>query len=270
MSIVLAYSGLVVEDCEDAWTAGSNVTCSSEATIKKIGSASAKQITSGAGANELLCYENFSSANLSAYTYIAVWIYSSIALAAGDIQLKLDDSNGCGSALESINLPAIQASIWQRVILPIATPANCTAILSVGIFQVTNLADFTFYIDDVRAFNGKSFEPLHVIGITTDEGVDDRVIEGDGLDHSSYETYCSSRRNPFIDLGNVSTSAEKVFLRNFKGATDKSLFYGLDEVMVNVRSMEVVRYMNLRDVLEYKFTCIEKTAWTVPPSSWSL
>jgi len=274
MSIILGYSGTLVENCEDAWTAGANVTCSQEATIIKIGTYSAKQVTSGAGANELLCYEDFSSADLSAKTYVALWLYSTIALAAGDIQLLLDNSSACASPTESINLPvAVQASIWQRIVFPIATPANCTAIVSVGIKQITNLADFTFYIDDVRAFNAKSFDTLKVKGIDDPESVSIKAVSGDALDFSRYKTVCSSRRNPTVNLHVQQTKTNRVFLFNFFKATDSSIFYGSDEVLVDQQDPSFFDNEWLDDcelTKVFNFNFVERTAWTTNPSSWDL
>ena len=273
MSVTLAYSGLLVENCEDAWTAGAHVTCSQESTIKKIGTYSAKQITSGAGANELLCYEDISSLDLSGKTHIAIWMRSSLAFAAGDLQLLLDNTSACASPLEAINIPAIASGNvdkQHRFIIPIAIPANCSAIVSVGIKQITNLADFTFYIDDVRAFNGLTVNlPTCVIGVNDYEKVEDRTIDVEGLDFSYSSLYVTSRRNPFVDLGCIPTKADRATLLAFEHANDKSLFYGNDEVFVEGKAV-IERLEDFIGAINYSYQFIEKTPWTTIPESFNL
>ncbi len=141
----------LLEDCEDAWTAGSNATVTANTGFKKLGNASVKAVIASAGANEILAYEDISSIDISDATKVEFWLYSSIAVSAGDLQIRLDDTAGIVSAVESIDIPAMDANTWYRHSLSLANPQSDTAIISLGIFQVTNLADFTFYIDDVIA-----------------------------------------------------------------------------------------------------------------------
>ena len=141
----------LLEDCEDAWTAGSNATVTADTGFKKLGKASVKVVVVSAGASEILAYEDISSIDISDATKVEFWLYSSIAVSAGDLQIRLDDTAAIASAVESIDIPAMDANTWYRHSLSLANPQSDTAIISLGIFQVTNLADFTFYIDDVIA-----------------------------------------------------------------------------------------------------------------------
>jgi len=155
----MAYSGktgnvygnaLLVEDCEDVWTQGTvATTCST--TTGKVGTYAARGTTVTVGAATLLQYEDFTSVNLSTYDGLYAWVRSSLTTAAGDLQLLLDDTSACASALESLNIPIITAATWRQVFSRFATPANLTAIISVGLKQITDLADGTFDVDDVRA-----------------------------------------------------------------------------------------------------------------------
>jgi hypothetical protein len=142
----------VVHDCEAAWdeTVDADVTVTTSAGV--VGTNCNKlAVAAGAGTNHLLATDNVSSMNLSSYTFIDVWLKSSVNTAAGDLKLLLDDTASCVSALESIAVPALTANTWTRCRLKLATPANDTAIISVGLYQVTDLGAFDLYVDDVRA-----------------------------------------------------------------------------------------------------------------------
>lgn len=157
----------VVEDCEDAWTAGANVTASLEATIYQRGSGSAKFIVdAAAAAGAVLCYEDFTAVDLTGKDSIAFWIYSTKALAAGELDFMLDNTSACVSPLESIDIPVTAINTWTRHVITIATPSALTAVISCGVKMVTDIGAFTFYIDDVIAFDSKSFNVLAVKGLT--------------------------------------------------------------------------------------------------------
>ncbi len=143
-------SALLIEDCEDVWTTG-GAGRAVDTTTGKVGTYAARVTTTTIGATTLLQYEDFSAANLSTYEGIYAWVRSSIPTAAGALQILLDDTSACASALESLNLPALTAATWKQVFARLATPASDTAIISVGLYQVTDLADGTFDVDDVQA-----------------------------------------------------------------------------------------------------------------------
>jgi hypothetical protein len=66
----------------------------------------------------------------------------------------MDDTALCASALEDIAMPALTANTWTQVQLTIATPASCTAIISIGFYVNSDQNQaFTLLIDDIRATN---------------------------------------------------------------------------------------------------------------------
>lgn len=155
---------VTVDKCEVAWSAGSNVTVTRDASFEKKGTYCSKNVVVGAGANEILCYEDISSIDLTGCDKIEFWMYSSIAVAAGDLQIHLSSTAAIASAEETIDIPAMAAGTWYRHSLSLENPHSDSAIISVGIYQVTNLADFTFYVDDIIAvkFASKEYKPLPI------------------------------------------------------------------------------------------------------------
>ena len=144
----------VVHDCESAWTEldGTGVTASTDNADYKIGTKSAKFVITGAAtAGEILATASISSKNISAYTYLDVWIKCSVGTNAGDLQILTDDTAQCASAIEAINVPALSANTWTRVNLKLATPLLNIAIISIGLKQVVDIGACTIWLDDVRA-----------------------------------------------------------------------------------------------------------------------
>lgn len=140
----------VEDNCETTWTAKTNVTVADEGTIKKVGTYSQK-ITPAAGfTTGLLAYRDQALGDKSTYGMVRLWIRSSIALSAGDLQFCIDDSAGCGSPLETIDLPALTADTWKLVFVSIATPANLTAVASLGLKAATDFGTCSIYIDDIQ------------------------------------------------------------------------------------------------------------------------
>lgn len=143
--------GLMIDNCEALWSANTNVTASQETTIKIQGSYSAKLAIAAAFTTGLIGYHDLTNAlDLSEYTQVGFWIRSSITLNSGDLRFLIDNSAGCGSPLENINIPALSLNTWKLVVINIATPANLTAVASLGID--TTLADIAvcdIYIDSI-------------------------------------------------------------------------------------------------------------------------
>lgn len=143
----------VIEDCEDAWNeGGEDAGSTTSTTAGKVGTNAARSTTVGVGTTALLMSEAISSTNYSDYDAVVFYFRSSLTFSAGDMALLLDDTAICASPIETLLFPAYgTADVWQRVLIRLADAANLTTIISVGLRQVTDLADGTFDMDDVRA-----------------------------------------------------------------------------------------------------------------------
>lgn len=147
----------LLDDCEDAWTAGDHVTASADSSFEKVGTACAKFVEDGSSdAGDVLCYEDISSVDISDCDRVEFWMYSSISLTAGHLDFVLDNHSGCVSPTESIDIPAMTAATWYRHSLTLANPHSDTAIISIGVVNTSDVGAFTFYIDDVHAVKDRS------------------------------------------------------------------------------------------------------------------
>ncbi|MCK4248668.1 MAG: hypothetical protein KAX15_02705 [Candidatus Omnitrophica bacterium] len=141
----------VVDDAEANWTAESNVTSALDPGDKKVGSNSVKLTVASAFTTGLLAYHDFSSMDLSDYLYIRFWIKSSVARAAGDLRLVLDNTAGCVSPLETLDIPALSAGVWTEVSIALADPSLLTAVISVGLDASVDPGVCDIKIDDIKA-----------------------------------------------------------------------------------------------------------------------
>ena len=145
-------SALLIENCEDVWTTG-GAGRAVDTTTGKVGTYAARVTTTTIGATTLLQYKVISSANLTTYDGVYFWARSNLAagVGSGALQLQLDDTNTCLSPLENLELPALTVNTWRQCFNKFTNPADLTAILAVGLYQVTDLDDGTFDVDDVQA-----------------------------------------------------------------------------------------------------------------------
>ena len=143
-------TNLLIEDCEDVWVAGDGAS-SISVVAGKVGTYAVRDTTTALGAAALMMTEIIAPGTLAAYDGIYFWARSSVNAAAADFALLLDDTALCATPIEILSLPSLSAAVWKQCFVRLATPAADTAIISIGMRQVTDLADLTFDIDDVEA-----------------------------------------------------------------------------------------------------------------------
>lgn len=145
---------LVLDDCEDAWDEDvpANFTVSLDAADKMVGTSSVKvDIAAAAAAGTILCEVVAPGTALPKFTHLEFWIKSSVATAAGDLQILLDDTAKCVSPLETLNVPALVADKWTHVRVALLTPQLDTAIISLGLKYTVDIGACTIHLDDFRA-----------------------------------------------------------------------------------------------------------------------
>ena len=104
-------------DSTTGFTAGSNVTVSTDNADKQEGTGSMVATATGSFTTGTLWYFNFNSPQTSWVPYQDVWIKpTSGALAAGQLQLCMSVNTAISTCDLKINLPAVAQNIWYRVI----------------------------------------------------------------------------------------------------------------------------------------------------------
>ena len=137
----IAATSIDTFESAGSWVPSTNVTIASDTSDYKE-SATSLDVTIAAGfTSGLVAYRNSTAVDLTSPQHYAlqVWVKASTATIAGEYQILLDDTNNCGSAIESIDLPALAAGTWKQVTLDLATPTADSAIICWGINA--NLSD---------------------------------------------------------------------------------------------------------------------------------
>ena len=147
----------LLEDCEDAWNSGTNGTAASETTIVKVGAASAK-CTIGAGiqVGDVIMYETMAAArDVSTYTHILCWAYSSVTTEADDYRIGLGTTAAGASPTSLVTIPALTATTWKYchcTEVAGATLDDTSAGTIIGLESNANGADGDIiYLDDIYA-----------------------------------------------------------------------------------------------------------------------
>jgi hypothetical protein len=147
------FESVQIHRADTAWdeaAAPANVTRSVSTEDYKLGGSNRFVVAAGFTTG-LLSSKAITSLNLSKYTHVEFWIKSSVATAAGDLQLLLDDTALAVSALETLSVPALVANTWTYVRVALANPRLDTAIISVGLNYTVDIGAATIWINDVKA-----------------------------------------------------------------------------------------------------------------------
>lgn len=148
---------LVIEDCEDVWTAKTNVTAAVDAGDKKVGTNSCTFAVTDAFTTGIIATEVITSVDLTSYTHISFWFKSDVALDASDYQFLIDDTAVCVSPLCTLNLPAVLANTWTFCQIALTNPTYLTSVISLGLSQAVDKGAINVKIDDVRVYNNSSY-----------------------------------------------------------------------------------------------------------------
>ena len=146
---------MVLENCDDVWTAGSGDTIAVDGNDKIDGDYSVKiTLAAERSDGDKLAYENISSADISAHNSIGFWIKSSATLAAEALEIVVTESaDGAksGTYCECLST-ALTADTWTFVRVA-KTLTDYNAVVSVALYANATIASGTVIrIDDVRAF----------------------------------------------------------------------------------------------------------------------
>lgn len=149
----------LIHSCASVWDESTDhlVTATADADLmSQIGTCLQLVIPAGCEANDLLATDDIDELDISECDQVTLWVYSTTALDAGDVQLLLDDTASCGGTpAESLDIPAISAYTLTPCRISLANPSSDTAIISVGLKMITDRA-FTLGVADIRAIKSTS------------------------------------------------------------------------------------------------------------------
>jgi len=166
----------------------SDFTQSLDTQDRKQGSQSLKMvIAAGASAGDFVT-DSITSADLSKYDYVEMWVKSTVDTSAGNLKLLLDDSASGASPLETLSIPALSADTWTYCRMAMSNPETDTAIISVGLEYDSDLGACTVWIDDIKAVVNSSavWDRLAPNLWSVDRASRDLVFTSDGRSIAGY------------------------------------------------------------------------------------
>lgn len=149
-----------IHNCDAAWAEladPTGVTSSLDTTFKKEGGGSLKLVIAAGASTGLLKTASITSLDLSGCTEVAIWIFCTVALAAGDMQLILSASASCAALTEALDIPATVANTWTRHVISLANPQSDSAIISVGLKMITDKT-CSLWADDIIAQDANTID----------------------------------------------------------------------------------------------------------------
>ena len=119
---------------DSAWTGFASTTATADTTDKKEGTASADILIKADFTTGLAAYKDLdATVDVSKLDSIQLWVKATSTTVKGDYEIVVDDTAGCTSTLENIDLPVLVANTWKLVALGIADNSDMTAIKCVGL-----------------------------------------------------------------------------------------------------------------------------------------
>jgi hypothetical protein len=200
-------------------------------------------------------------------------VYSTIDLAAGDIQILLDDTAECASPVESLDIPLVLATTWTRVAIPFAgLAATRAAIVSIGVKQVVDVGAFTLYLDDIQAFVGQVYGVLSIRGLSEPDDVELNAASVVKLLDGSYyaNDVPSYNRNITINFGPVSVKDNRThLLTSWNKSVCRIIAQGDEAIVCRTTEKFGNEWLEgLSFAKAFTMSFVEKSARTSMPSSW--
>lgn len=138
------------DDCETTWTAAdANVTVADD-TDKKEGTYSQKISPDANFTTGVLAYRNQALGDKSSYGVVRLWVKSSVALTAGQLEFVISNDANCSTETEAIDIPAMSADTWYLWFIAIATPSGISSVDSLGLKATADFGAADIRIDDIH------------------------------------------------------------------------------------------------------------------------
>ncbi len=202
LTLASALNSLIT-DCETAWTASANVTCTADTTYFRTGTKSAAEDIAGAFGTGLVAYFDLgSNQNYSAYQGITLWVMvRSAALAASTLSIRLCSDAAGVTTVDTLALPAIAiVDSWVPVYVDKGSALGAS-IRSIALYADLDPGAVIVYLDNINTVKAAGADALHLRSLigknTSDElwwGL--REINGTALaiDGTPYNYFGTNQR----------------------------------------------------------------------------
>lgn len=151
---------LTVENCEAAWTASANVTCTTQTAERKQGSFLARSAVASGFTTGKISYRTLpATLDLSGYQQISLWVKCSTNVAAGGLELRLCTDATGDTVAHTVPIPNSTATgtqtVWQVVLKDFGTAMSAT-INSLSLYANSDPGTNSIDLDNIIACKAAS------------------------------------------------------------------------------------------------------------------
>lgn len=205
---------------DGAWTAATNVTCTTSTTRKEGSNSSSIAIAAAFTTGKAAYYDLGSTQDFSSYDSITFWIRPNASVSGSVLQIKLcSDATGT-TAVETFTITdALAANVWRPITINKGSALSAT-VRTVALYCSSDPGTVTVLIDDVLGCNANS------ITLTT--------VVSKNSSATSLEWYSIQSINGTtvkIDYAPASQASDSI--RGYYGTTETVTTYKIQPVRIN-------------------------------------
>jgi hypothetical protein len=204
-----SVSNLELTDCNTVFTAGANVISSVDEHDYQVNPddttdiKSAKFVIDALFTTGVIGYYDITSIDISSYTHVGLWIKANADIKAGVLELLLDNTSGCVSPLETIDIPVLNINEWQWVVLELDDPSLLTAVISVGLNANSDPGVVDVHLDRIIAMNSGNLDGAYYYKYT--------YVDSNGKEsRPSSASVVINPKDEIVSVGVVASSVSKV------------------------------------------------------------
>jgi len=161
-TVTLASSlNTLITNCDTAWTASPNVTCSADTSVYRTSTGSASQVIAGAFTTGLAAYFDLgSSQNYSAFQGITLWVHATSAIGSGVLSIRLcSDALGV-TTVDTLAIPAMPGnSQWQPIWIDKGSALG-SSIRSIALYADSDPGSITVKFDNISTVKASGADSL--------------------------------------------------------------------------------------------------------------
>lgn len=157
---------VLVDNCDTAWTASPNVTCTANTSTYRTATGSASTAFAGAFTTGLASFRALGSAqNYSAYQGLTFWIQTNIAIAASTLSLRLCSDVAGVTTVNTIVIPALPvANVWVPVYVDTAGALGAS-IQSIALYADSDPGTPTVLLDNISVVKAAGADNLNLTSL---------------------------------------------------------------------------------------------------------
>lgn len=164
--ILSSALNVLVTNCDTAWTASPNVTCTANATTYRTATGSASAAFAGAFTTGLAAYLDLGGAqDYSAYQGLTFWVHTNTVLAGSTLSLRLCSDAAGVTTVDTIAIPALPViNAWVPVYVDTGGALGAS-IQSIALYADADPGTATVLLDNISVVKANGVDNLNLTSL---------------------------------------------------------------------------------------------------------